>query len=318
MANTQNLDAVPVPLQGVPAPGYNALDLRRRMIGQVQEGVSVFGLTTGDFKVAQRAAGAGLGVDVAAGEALVQGDSLSQQGLYYCLLSAALTAATQIDIAAGGAQPRVDQVVLEVKDTQHDGSGLNVGRVRVVQGTETPGATLDNRLGAAALPTSAIRLADVLVAAGAVQVATANIRDRRPWARGAYRHIDKPASASTASGGMVAIDAATFLRRYEFSGGPVRAILHGQISQSSNTAFGEVGMLLDGVAFAAARSRGGNSGGGAERILQNPLTLVDFVPSVGSHTLEPMFGGVNGGVATLEPNSGFTVEEIVRQNADNS
>jgi hypothetical protein len=53
---------------------------------------------------------------------------------------------------ANATNPRIDQVVLEIKDTTHDASGSNLAQTRVVTGTATGGATLDNRTGAAALP----------------------------------------------------------------------------------------------------------------------------------------------------------------------
>jgi hypothetical protein len=80
--------------------------------------------------------------------------------------------------ANASGNPRLDMVVLEVLDQQHTGSS-NTLQLRVVPGTATVAATLDNRTGAAAVPASCIHLADILVANGAATIVTADIRDRR-------------------------------------------------------------------------------------------------------------------------------------------
>src|SRR5262245_5660091 len=98
-----------------------------------------------------------MNVQVAAGEALVQGDALTtNQGLYYCKLDAVQTGLTVPN--SDPTNPRLDQAVLEVLDHTHDGSGLYLARLRVVAGTPNASATIDNRLGAAALPSSALLL----------------------------------------------------------------------------------------------------------------------------------------------------------------
>jgi microcystin-dependent protein len=163
----------------VAAPGYGATDLRRYLGLGMNEGV----FAVGDLKVTQRAAGPGMAVDVAAGDVLVEGDFVTRQGLYHQPVEAALTGGTEITIpAAHGTLARLDQVILEIKDTQFDGSGLNRGQVRLLQGSASAGANRSNRLGAAALPSSAILLADVEVAPLAGSIANANIADKRPLA----------------------------------------------------------------------------------------------------------------------------------------
>jgi hypothetical protein len=121
-----------------------------------------------------------MSVDIAASTgdgALVQGDSVTAQGLYTvpphtAVINEAIT-------AAHATLPRLDQIVLEALDDTHAGGGLNKARIRVINGTATAGATLDNRTGAAALPSSCLRLADVLVGAADTSITTAEIRDRR-------------------------------------------------------------------------------------------------------------------------------------------
>jgi hypothetical protein len=151
----------------------------RAMLGDtgLQEGV--IGAT--DLKVSQRAAGANMSVDIAAGTGWVKGDTVTRQGLYHTYNDAVVNAAVT---ASHGSLPRIDQVGLRINDSTH-GAGSDTPALEVLAGTATSGATLDNRNGAATLPASWLRLADVLVPAGSSSVTNANIRDRRPWARGA-------------------------------------------------------------------------------------------------------------------------------------
>ncbi len=321
----------PVALQGVPAPGYSALDLRRLVsVGIPQEGV----LDSGDFKVTP--AGAANQLSVAAGEAIIEGDAVSDQGRYHGRSSAAqtLTLATAPDVV----NPRIDQVVLEVKDSQHDGSGLNVARLRVVSGTATVGATLANRSGAAALPSTCVRLADVLVPANynAVFVAATHIRDRRPWARGAYRRIvrNQNAAAGTdytraASGtAPTAIDSTNLSPRIECSGAPLRCKLSGVSFMDSNTgsyiyglSFASDGVIQDSTGVTVLGQtyvRPSQIAAGFEDTLSFEYTIL---PTAGSHIIAPYWGPL-AGTATLQARASvpvqFTVEELVRQNADNT
>jgi hypothetical protein len=117
--------------------------------------------------------------------AVVQGDSVTGQGGYFVPQTAANV---NVDIAASDAtNPRNDLVVLEVKDDQHDASGLNLARVRVITGTANASAVGTDAPGAngtPALPSSCLLLAVVRVTAAASSVTTAMINDRRPWAGG--------------------------------------------------------------------------------------------------------------------------------------
>lgn len=124
-------------------------------------------------------------VDVAAGIGFVRGDGLTDLGLYRCRNDATVNSAA---FEAGGlaapdaTNPRLDQIIARVYDDEADSSGLHKWRLTVLKGTAKAGATLDNREGAAALPNSAMLLADVLVPAGAPAVLKAeNIRDRRAF-----------------------------------------------------------------------------------------------------------------------------------------
>lgn len=163
------------------------------------------GASAQDFMIQQRIAGANMSVDItmpAGGGALVQGDTVSGQGLYYVPVHSANINEAIASNSSG--TPRIDQVILEVLDNVHDASGNNLARVRVLTGTATGGATLDNRTGAATLPGSALLLADILVANGAGSITTAAIRDRRKWAKGA-RITEVVAGAVTAASGTSTI-----------------------------------------------------------------------------------------------------------------
>lgn len=169
---------------------YGAWD-QRRSADQRPHGPGIADL--GSFKVLQRQAGASMVVDIGATgvglqAAWVRGSTRGGQGLYRVdtVDRAQPTADTYVAqlfdtvATADGANPRIDQVILEVLDQIHVGSS-NLAQIRIVAGTPTGGATLDNRTGVAALPASSLLLADVVVGAGAGSIVTANIRDRRAW-----------------------------------------------------------------------------------------------------------------------------------------
>lgn len=133
-----------------------------------------------DLRVTQRAGGAGMAVDVAAGEARVQGDNVARQGLYHVVQTTALTGATELTVTSNASgNPRIDSVFLRVYDDLYDGSGFNKATAYVQAGTPSAGATLTNRTGAPALPSSTMLLADILVASGAASIANAVISDKR-------------------------------------------------------------------------------------------------------------------------------------------
>lgn len=161
---------------------YTAQELRKAWDDNT--GMAVGACDYDSFRVRQRVAGANMTVDVTAASVLnrayVRGTVVTDQGLYRVDYSSA--SILNLDIAAADAtNPRIDSVYLCVEDQQHTGSN-NQATVRVVTGTATGGATLDNRTGAGSAPASmsSILLADILVPAASASVTTANIRDRRP------------------------------------------------------------------------------------------------------------------------------------------
>lgn len=163
---------------GTSSVSYSAKDVRRFMTAAPiiysagGEGI----VESGDFAVSQRAAGANQSVDVAAGEAYVKGDTSADEGSYYVRETATVNVTLT---AADATNPRIDRVVLEIKNDSEDASGLNLARIRTIDGTPTVGATLTNLTGAAAVPNTCLLLANVLVSASDASIVTGDIQDRR-------------------------------------------------------------------------------------------------------------------------------------------
>lgn len=305
-------------------PGYAAIDRRRMMSVGLQAGV--IGAT--DFKVVQRAAGANLSVDItmtAGGSAMVGGTSITGQGLYYVPVHSTVINEA-IATNAGGANPRLDSIYLQVFDTLHDASGFNRAQTIVTTGTVTAGATLDNRSGAAAAPANSILLADVLMAAGSTTATTANIRDRRRNATGAYTRIERLANAAagndytTVSASSAIIDATNMQPRVECSGAPLSLTLFAKLTHSvagSGTVFAPYmdGLIVPGMVD--PRPHHISTAGGSAIIA---LTW-ELTPTAGSHTFS--WGWLtSAATATLSARATaplhMAVREDVRQNWNNT
>lgn len=316
MPSTITLPDRPVALQGVPAPGYSAVDLRRLALTHLpQEGV----VGAGDFKVTP---GAGLTLAVAAGEAGVDGDSTAGQGRYY-QRAAAATANLTLVTAPDGANPRIDQIVLEVKDDAHDASGLNEARIRVVAGTPTAGTTLDSRVGAAALPVSCVRLADLLVPAafGGPFVATTHIRDRRPWAQGARTVVRRTAGnlVRPAAAAMNVLST-SIGPRVEYSGVPVVATLSALLEVGGTGDYGDF-ELWDGAARAAGVPKQTLTRTTSDRPDKATSLRWDVTPTPGSHEFR-LAGSAPVGTWTLRADATYSLTWVVAEDtralADNS
>jgi hypothetical protein len=197
--------------------GVTARLHRLETSASVQAGVSHFSGTT-EFRVT------GVGTQtltVAPGIAYVPNTFQANQGMYQVYNDANAT----VTVTTGHATlPRIDQVILRVNDTAF-GSGSNSATVSVLAGTATSGAQLSTigganyRAGAAALPASSIRLADVFVAATDTTINQADIVDRRQSANGAVV-IASPAAATQVTLTTTAALALT-LGTVELSGAPV-------------------------------------------------------------------------------------------------
>lgn len=124
----------------------------------------------------------GLSIDVAAGSALIASDEAGDQGKYRVNLD---TPRNSEAFVGGGidpadaTNPRVDRIVARVYDDEIDGTGTTAFRLEVVTGTPTAGATLANNNGIAALPSSSLALARVLIEPSDTSVNPANIADDR-------------------------------------------------------------------------------------------------------------------------------------------
>jgi hypothetical protein len=295
-------------------PGYSALDLRRSDSLGLQEGV----LNASDFMVVQRGAGATMSVDIgmpAGGFACVQGDTIAGQGLYTVPVHSATI--NEAIAAADATNPRVDQVILEILDNVHDGTGGNRAQTRVLTGTATVGATLTNRTGAVALPANACLLADVLVGAAAASITNTVIRDRRKWARGAHVFIVRnTGNYTTVSGSYVEVDTTNLKPRVECSGAPVRIKMSSYAAISAvTTAF--FNYFLDGVSASQARGIQETVAGANQ-----PTTFEwETTPAAGSHQFSLAFLTTSGTLtlaATAADQLLFSVEEVVRQNTANN
>lgn len=187
-----------------------------RMMNQCQafgEGIAPFDQTkdctitgmgankAGDLEVTT--GGSGLNVSVAAGNAWVQGDSRSTQGLYFCYVDVAKT----VTLASNSSgNPRIDAIILQIADSDASGA-LNQWSITVQQGTATVDATLSNLTGAPgqsggpSLNGSALILAYVLVPNGFAGpfVNATHILDRRFFAYRPGRIIGYVDTASTNS-----------------------------------------------------------------------------------------------------------------------
>jgi len=286
----------------------------------LQEGVVPYSLSAVPFKVSQRAAGANMTVDIAGGDAWVMGDSLARQGLYHVVNDATFNLAVP---ANASGNPRLDQVVLKVNDTMHGGVG-DTASLEIVQGTATGGATLDNRSGAAGLPNTAMRCADILVPASASSIVDANIRDRRQWALGARWFHQRPTSGatySTTSLSYVAIDSTNLSRRVEVGPqGQVKVELHGYTNGPIESALLE--LFVNGVAR------------GDTRIWTIPNTNYNMLVDItwycndlvggGSYVFEPRWksgssGAINliNGAGTNPARVSFLIEEDLRPYTSN-
>jgi hypothetical protein len=300
---------------------YTAKALRAALMDRaIQSGV--YG--AGDFMVTQRGAGANMTVDVALGSAWVLGTTSSRQGAYHVYNDAAITG-TAINANASG-NPRIDQVVLHVYDSIDGGAGTDVAAIEVIQGTATVGATLYNRTGAAALPANCLLLADVLVANGAASIANSAIRDRRPWARGAYARVLRSGGAdyTTSSTSVVALDSTNLNPRVEFSGVPARLTFR---FRWGNASAGGIRNVMFPFIDGAVPSELTNSewlawAPPSAGFFQSFVMVYDFVPTPGSHQVGIGWNVSSASTATLvAATAGYpllTVEEIVRANTANN
>ena len=128
------------------------------------------GVVGNGYEVTQRGAGANMSVDVAAGQAFVQGTDQTNQGRYLCV-------SEQIEnltiSASDPSNPRIDLVCIVVKDPNAGGAAGDEAVVEIVEGTPSGAPS------APAAPASSLVIAEVAVGAGVTTILNANITDRR-------------------------------------------------------------------------------------------------------------------------------------------
>lgn len=260
-----------------------------------------------DFKVVQHAAGANMSVDVGAGYALVPD---VRSALYHVVNDADVTGLT---VAANGSgNPRIDQVALFVHDTVDGGNADDTPLLTVVPGTPTSGATLANRTGAAGLGSRALRLADILVPSGATSIVTANIQDRRPWARGAY-YVFTLSGVYTVMGTATAPSGfSTNLELGSNSYVQLTFFGSGSVTTASNTIAGQ--FFLDNGALASVQVLQPFSTGAVAYAMG--YTASPFAFSAGRHTIDCRFSFTGIG-ARIGAGSTFSIQEILRPNNSN-
>jgi hypothetical protein len=296
------------------SPGYDAIDLRR-MIQAASGGQEGVFDSTG-WKVSENSGGANMTVQVAAnvGLARVNGESVSHQGPY---IVSPHSAVITLDVAtAHSTNPRIDMVILHVRDNTHDALGSNDARVRILSGTATSGATLDNLNGQASLPSNAIRLADVLVPGADTTISNAQIRDRRQWARGAFVKIVRDtANYDTTSTTMVNMDATNVYPRVECSGAPL--LVHLTASGTNLTA-GEVVNIQPYIDGAGADSMASSTGpiymtaSAANHGVNLSMHWYTTV-TAGSHRIGIGFRRPGLGTARIFATTGIPLQFVVRE-----
>lgn len=211
--------------------------------------------------------------------------------------------------AASASNFRLDQAV-------EDSAGI-VTRLAGTQGTTV---TINNRTGAAAIPSGSQLLHDLLVTSGGVLVA--NVRDRRPNARGAWRRklMATGGNLTTASTTQVAIDATNLAVRMECMGNPIRLTMHGLLSAPATGSIG-FALLVDGAVTDGIGTTGLLAAGVPINQQSNPPTFTIPAPSIGSHLLQPSWLNSAGASNTIIVSTAipFTMvlEEIVRGDFDN-
>lgn len=298
-------------------------------------------MDSGDLKVT--AAGGTREVSVAAGVAFVKG-SATDQGNYRIRNDAAkssLAFDTPGLPANASGNPRLDQIIARILDHVFDGSGLRRWRLEYAQGTPNAATTLDTRTGAVSdvsLGSNWLRLADVLVPNGATTISVGNIRDRRLWARGGFRTIVRTAGDYTInSGTFVEVDATNLKPRLECSGLPVKmtlqAILFNGTGAAGSGIPGTIALLplMDGLAALGTAVVGGAIGANnlnPERVTMGdgfsvmPSLSAVVTPAAGSHLFS--WAWTRDVAATMSMRAStsqplvLTVEEVFRQNADNT
>lgn len=220
--------------------------LGSRVPGAGKDGsASIAGVQAGILsgcKVIQTPAGANQGYRIGSGQAILFDSTVAGLAVY-----TDNTNEDDVVTAAHASLPRIDSIY--VSSGPQFGVALNTRGWGAVAGTATSGATLDNRLGAAAIPANAVLVADILRPAANNIVTTANIRDRRPWANGAKTRISGNAVAAftVATSVLQSLAAGTFDVRLETAGMDVSVIFEAVMTNATANTAGNILLLIDGA-----------------------------------------------------------------------
>jgi hypothetical protein len=257
--------------------------------------------------------GAGLVLNYNAGTVWVRDDTplLASAALMPVVLGA-----STVNVAANASgNPRLDQVIVTL-------TGWGTGTVSVLQGTPDVNATLDSRIGAAALPLDAIRLADILMPNGFAGpfVQATHIRDRRQWSAGAFLTAAGTGAGNYTTNSLAAVvlDAANFSRRIEeVSGTTVTVEFMGTWLHNTNNGKVIIGLYRDGVLV-------GEYSDQAPRALDSYLAHIRWqvVGSTGSHVYEVKWRTDIGTVTMVNFSAAvaptMVLQEVLRLSSDNA
>lgn len=277
----------------------------------IQPGV----VTSNSYKVS---AGSGLQVNVLNGGAYVE----SENGPYHESSTAALTPSNSVEVST--VNPQIAQIILRVFDINElKISGQSNAKIEWLNGTPTASATEAKMKegkfeGAAELPSSTLRFASVLVPKNATSSSEFFIMDRRPWAHGAHCFSRRASTTYTpASTSFAAIDTTNLQLRMECSGVPIR-VNFWAIGEASGINKGiAAGCNVNGTPVDASTEALGKLFSTSGQ-LEGPVGYsYEFVPSAGSNLFTVTAAAVVGTGGKIYAPMVFSVEEIVRQKANN-
>lgn len=163
-----------------------------------------------------------------------------------------------------------------------------------------------------------LRVLDVVVQNTAGSYSNAGTRDRRPWARGGYNVLNKNATATQNSVTAAAVDATNLTIRMECTGVPVRLRFNGYVNTPGSVEATHIDGRVDATTMGNAHACVYNPGAVGAAEFDAPFTLIaDATPTAGSRLFQPYWWIGGSGTITLQAGCQFSVEEMLRQNANN-
>jgi hypothetical protein len=206
---TTIVDASPSFVPGV----FDGQDVRLAALGNRLPGV----FAPGDFAVSQRAAGANMSVDIAAGRAYVEPADIARQGVYAAWMGSTFNTSSDggyVWAAADATNPRIDLVCIEVRDTDFGGAYTGF-RFRIVDGTPNAGAT--HQLVTSqwpAIPAGCVPIAAIRVPAAATTLTTANISSLNAVGGGRASYVNIATAETTTSAAYTRLATPDFVAVY--------------------------------------------------------------------------------------------------------